>query len=138
MESCTVGNLLNEPCHKISLTQNIDISLFSDLPFDIQDSLLWRSGIGSLCNDARIYKHHDMTYGLVFEQKSVNCCDLFKRHKRKCKGIHKISFSLKERFKESSYSEKVRIRTLVPDSCSREYAAMFFDLSEYLVPAARS
>ena len=44
-----------------------------------------------------------------------------------------LFYLLKEGLKLSSYKEKVIIITLVPESWSREYAAMFFNVSEYLV-----
>ena len=44
-----------------------------------------------------------MMYGLVFEQKSVNCCDLFKRHKKKTKGIRKIPLDLAKEVKCNGY-----------------------------------
>ena len=44
---------------------------------------------------------------------------------------------MKEKLKGSSFSEKIQILTLVPDSWSRSYCATFFNVSEHLVRQAR-
>ena len=43
---------------------------------------------------------------------------------------------MKEKLKTASYSEKVKILTLVPDKLSRKYCSECFDVTEYLVRTA--
>ena len=67
MKSYTFGIVLDEPCHRTSFTRNIDISSFSDLSQENQESLLWRSRIRSICDSTSICRHYEMMYGLVFK-----------------------------------------------------------------------
>ena len=44
---------------------------------------------------------------------------------------------MKDKLKGSSFSEKIQILTLIPDSWSRSYCSTFFDVSEHLIRQAR-
>ena len=43
---------------------------------------------------------------------------------------------MKEKLKTASYSEKIKILTLVPDKLSQKYCSECFDVTEYLVRTA--
>ena len=104
MQPCGFGTLLNDSCHNKSFTRRVHLTLFSDLPREHQEVLLWRSRLNQLDDCGNICKHHKMMFGQVFERKSVNCCDPFKRNKKKNKGSLKISLQLAKELKERGFN----------------------------------
>ena len=82
----------------------MQLTLLSDLPRVHQEVLLWRSRFNKLDDCGNICKHHEMMFGQVFERKSINCCDPFKRHKKKNKGSLKISLQFAKDLKERGFN----------------------------------
>ena len=56
--------------------------------------------------------------------------------KEKANELVRLQKAMKEKLKTASYSEKIKILTLVPDKLSRKYCSECFNVTEYLVRTA--
>lgn len=63
--------------------------------------------------------------------------EIRKEEREKAAELDKLHFLLKEKIAASTKREKIKLLTLVPDSWSRKQVAEFFNVTEYLVRAAR-
>ena len=53
--------------------------------------------------------------------------------KEKVNDLVKLHETIQEKLKRASYSEQIKILTLIPDKWSRMYCSEYFNVFEYLV-----
>ena len=97
MEKCDFGELLGDFCHKKHFTTQFGIKRLDDFSADEKWVLIQRAGIkmeNAPSKSLKICYHHEWKFGTAFEKRFKNFCDLFKNHKNKVKGGHKISLEL--------------------------------------------
>lgn len=78
--SCSIGRLKNEDCHKKDLTNSEHIVLFKDLDKITQILMCKRAQIINKEYVQTVCRHHVCKYVDYFAQKQRICCDPFKKH----------------------------------------------------------
>ena len=85
MESCSVGNLLRETCHKRSYAKMSGLMLLSELCSDEQELAKRRTGLQESL-DSTICYHHEDTVLKKYPSTKTKCCNPFKKEKHTARG----------------------------------------------------
>ena len=85
LQPCSIGSILSEECHKLTLCRQVGFACLDNLSSDQKQLLEWRSGVildegNSLCY------HHEKKYVSRYEYLQKFCCDPLKLHKIQIKS----------------------------------------------------
>lgn len=94
LQSCYVGNFLNDECHKLTYVNKSGLmSIHNDLGDEEKNLLMWRCGLqpidaveSALTSDACVCFHHHKLYLEKYAFLQKTCCDPLNKHKKANKG----------------------------------------------------
>ena len=69
---------------------------------------------------------------------SSESVDVISETEQKASELDRLHNLMKQKLTTATYSEKIQILTLAPDSWSHRYCAEYFNVSEHLVRTARN
>ena len=89
---CAVGDILNDSCHKLHYCRKIGFRKVELLDSEVQEVIMWRSGLSLLHAGAEICLHHERLLTSKFASMHNKCFDPFNSHKKNAKrGLVEIS-----------------------------------------------
>jgi len=86
-------------CHKSWLTRHTAVENVCDLEEELQQTLLWRAGIGEdIANNQEllICAHHKEAFGCAFEKKFPKCCNIYGKQRKRRKAVNHYIKSCKD------------------------------------------
>ena len=88
MDECSVGKAgLYGKCHQNIYTKSAETKLPSELAPKTKDVLMWRCDLSILNAHATVWCHHEYVLLKTFQMERNVCCNTFKLHGSKRKGI---------------------------------------------------
>src|SRR5258705_5713603 len=101
MEKCSLGELLNAECHKLSFCRSSSVKPFRELPTDDQKIVLLRcqlpldTALNYLCG------HHEQLYLYRYAHNQTSCLEPFFQHKIPVKkSLRNVTLEMSVKFSE--------------------------------------
>ena len=99
LESCSLGNLLGEVCHKLSYSKTSGLKLLAELSSDEKYLVIWRTGLEDSIGSTICY-HHEHTVLKRYASTKTKCCNPFKKEKHTARGsLREISLETAKEMK---------------------------------------